>query len=133
MTPLQDHAFWTRQKLIRSKKNPEQLHYQALIAKGLSEVDAANMSGWHPIIPVDRFLRRFAWTLIVVCTTGMIVLYASSTAANMESKDKMQELTVLERAVTRCMKGAPMKIGQEWFKCTCLSSDDPAGCPEEAK
>jgi hypothetical protein len=117
MTPLQDHAFWTRQKLIRSKKNPEQLHYQALIAKGLDEVDAANMSGWHPIIPVDRFLRRFAWTLIVACTTGMIVLYASSTAANMENKDRLVSAANMEEAFARCLNGEQIQLsdGTTWF------------------
>jgi hypothetical protein len=117
MTPLQDHAFWTRQKLIRSKKNPEQLHYQALIAKGLGEVDAANMSGWHPIIPVDKFLRRFAWTLIVACVTGMIVLYASTTAANMENKDKVVSAANMEEAFARCLNGEQIRLsdGTTWF------------------
>ncbi len=131
MTPIQDYAYHMRQRLIKDKRSAAQMHYQELIRKGLNEDDAANMSGWHPMIPVDKFLRRFAWTMVIGSLVILLGLYASTTAANMENKDKVKELTHLEHNVTWCMQGKPMKIGTEWFKCTCLSSDDPKGCPKE--
>jgi hypothetical protein len=133
MTPIQDHAYHLRQRLIRGDESAKRMHFQALVKMGVDEVEAANRSGYHHIVPIDKFLQRFGWTLVVGCTLILLGLYASTTAANMENKDKVQELTNLEQAVYRCMKGQPMMIGQEWFKCTCLSSDDPKGCPEEAK
>jgi hypothetical protein len=132
MTPVHDHDTLIRKQLLAGSEKSRMMHYQSLIKQGVPEHEAANRSGWHPILPIDRFMKRVKGLLFIGAAVGILVLYAASTAANMESKDKMQELTVLEQAVYRCMKGAPMKIGEEWFKCTCLSSDDPKGCPEEA-
>jgi hypothetical protein len=133
MTPIKDHTWISRRGLLNGPEEAKRLHYQALIKLGVSETEAANRAGWHPMVPVDRWLRRFGWTLVIGGIAGLLVLYASSTAANMGHRDKLEELKNLEHNVTWCMQGKPMKIGQEWFSCTCLSSDDPKGCPEEAK
>jgi hypothetical protein len=131
MTPIKDYGYWLRQRLIHDKRSVEQKHYQELIKKGLTEVDAANMSGWHPVVEIDKHLRRVGWALIWSCVTIFLFFYADLTAASMAKTDKLEELKNLEHNVTWCMQGKPMKVGSEWFKCTCLSSDDPRGCPEE--
>jgi hypothetical protein len=69
----------------------------------------------------------------VAATLALFAAWNVAGAELMENREKAKELTNLENNVTWCMQGKPMKIGSEWFKCTCLSSDDPKGCPEEAK
>jgi hypothetical protein len=117
MTPIKDYAFWSRQRLIKDKRSAKQMHFQELIAKGLSEVDAANMSGWHPMVNMDAFFKKLAWTLIVVGLGGLLVLYASTTAANMENKDRVVSAANMEEAFTRCLNGEQIALsdGTTWF------------------
>ena len=121
MTPITDHARINRERLINGDEAARRMHFQALVKLGIDEVEAANRAGWHPAVPVDRFIRRFGWTLVVGCVAALLILYATTTAANMEHKDRVVSAANMEEALARCLNGERIELsdGTKWF---CLRS-----------
>ena len=116
MTPIKDYAYHLRQRLIKDRRTAEQQHYQELIAKGLTETDAANMSGWHPLIPVDKFFRATAWYLIVCCVAGLLAIWVSSSHALMDARDAAVGAKVSEEILIDLFNGETVTLsdGTRW-------------------
>lgn len=116
MTPISDWAKAIRRRLITDRRNPAQAHYQALIAKGLSEVDAANMSGWHPMIDTDNLLRNLAKYLILLCAAGLLLVWVNGSHALMDAREQVAGCREGETAMADCMnkKEVAWTDGTRW-------------------
>jgi hypothetical protein len=117
MTPIQDHGRINRERLINGDESARRMHFQALVKIGINEVEAANRAGWHPVLPVDRFIRKFAWALIVVGVVGMLALWLGTAQALTIHKAATQGSANIEEAFTRCLNGEQIRLsdGTTWF------------------
>ena len=116
MTPIKDYAYHLRQRLIKDRRTAEQQHYQELIRKGLTETDAANMSGWHPLIPVDKFFRAAAWYLIVCCVAGLLFLWFANAGAAADARRGAEGAKVSEEILLDLFNGEAVTLsdGTRW-------------------
>jgi hypothetical protein len=130
MTPIKDYAWKDRQWIIHGPDAPVQM-YKNLIKQGYSPYAAEQLSGYRTMDAFDRHFKIITRIVLVAAALALFAAWNIAGAELMDKREKMKELTHLENNVTWCMQGKPMKIGTEWFKCTCLSSDDPKGCPKE--
>jgi hypothetical protein len=117
MTPITDHARINRERLINGDEAARCMHFKALVKQGVDEVEAANRAGWHPILPVDKFIRKFAWTLIVGGVVGMLALWLGSAQALTIHKVAAQGSDNIEAAFARCLNGEQIRLsdGTTWF------------------
>lgn len=129
MTPIQDHARILRQHVIHGDESPKR-HYKRLIKMGLSEVDAANMSGWHPMVEFDTWFGRATVSIAIAVVVFMLVVLTNSANAMVNLRDDVKEMKTNETAFTRCLNGEPILMEDRWFKCDCVVMRDGKKCPE---
>ena len=110
-----------RRRIIHGPKAAKR-HYQALIARGLREEDAANMSGWHPADEFDRDLRIVAWVLVLACLTMLGIAWVNGTIDVVNLRFAADEWRQVERALVSCLNGGEMVFGDERFACIKLTT-----------
>ena len=81
MKPLNDFAFDSRQALIHGPESRRR-HYQRCIDRGMSEFDAARMSGYHPIDELDHPFGRVVMAIILFATIAILALASSDVFAD---------------------------------------------------
>lgn len=119
---MKDYAGNDRQRLIaQAEKNPAKAHYQQLITKGLSEHDAANLSGWHPTDEYDNWLSWFVYIFCSLCIIAGLVVFSMSAQASMD----LPEHRRLEKMVIACLNGGEMRFDDgSRFACVPLMREE---------
>ncbi len=109
---MKDHAYPIRQNLIAkvSKHSSAKLHYRELIARGLREEDATNMSGYHPMDDLHRLWPDLL--IYALFAVGALLLVQLAAMA-----DELPGAKASEAALVACVNGQPILLGERAYYC----------------
>ena len=111
---MKDYAWKDRQWIIHGPDAPKAMYKRLIKDFNCSEYLAQQISGYHPIDELDKFLRRFAWTLILVCAGILLFLYTNATNAGMDIPGYQRT----ETALIECLNGGVLRFDNgEEFMC----------------
>ncbi len=104
---MKDYAMNDRQRLISSAEEKEgRTHFRRLVERGLSEHDASQMSGYHPLQEWDNILGIIGiWALVAVAVAALMVLSDTAFASM-----SLPEMTRLEAMVAGCLNGGEIRF-----------------------